>query len=201
MNTQIYVINFEDYATPGFASGTKKFFGTLSEIEHYIDYLKKDDGFEDTIKAFKDYKNGNKNAEHYIAYNKHLLMDEVKVLQSALYRKSKLNWVHKNVYGYDYYMKCDKVSAQRLVVEYKKIEYTIIRAKFVNLQYKGDLFPNEKYKQLLYGFWGLPHFFGCTVENNKICLETNLWTVESYGNILREEPNFSNICDEIFGDG
>ena len=62
MGKQIFRLQLDDQALPGFASGAKDYFGTLEMIEGFINAIRNDEQFNENYKNlisfFDRYKNG-----------------------------------------------------------------------------------------------------------------------------------------------
>ena len=76
----LYGINLEDYFTADFCSSAKTYYGSLDEIEIFINSLWDTEQHQITKTAFKQYLNGYSEVTHYIAYGQHRLIENTEVL-------------------------------------------------------------------------------------------------------------------------
>ena len=83
-NKEFYKITLTDCAIPSFCSGGKDYYGTIEEVEDPITAIKNNNSIESDIDglqaAFTEYKSGNIECEHTIAYSKTNFLTPVKLI-------------------------------------------------------------------------------------------------------------------------
>lgn len=215
-NEHYYSVTLEDYATVSFASGTKDYFGTLPEIEKFMNALKADSADDEslarTIGAFEEFKNGNAKAVHYAAYNETQLITPATVIDSVSYTLPTIEWEHFNIYGFPYKMRCSAAEITHVWLESDGEFFRAMKAKFTDLEYDvrlSDDDPERWEKIRNRNIWGYPHI----IEYKKSCVYNTLAITEKRFETEEElksdinkfqkdpKPDFSAFCDDIFGDG
>lgn len=210
-NQQYYKLVLDDYATPSFISWYKDFFGTLDEISELMEALKADsrtrESHQQTIDAFESFLNGNTEAEHMVAYNRHRLLTPVEIIKSSDTFLQPVIWDHSNVWKCIYRMKTDAVNVQRAIFKADGSYVIGIRTQFRNLYFQSpDLDPPDKWDRLDGGFWGFPKLFDISGG----ILRYRLYTaMNRYPDLCSAEDDFADadridfkrIIDDVFGDG
>ena len=101
-----YAITLNDYYVPGIASGTKRYYGTMKDMEAFIGSLNPKD-FADTIAAFEKFKNGDTGATHIVAHNPHLILERVRFFTETWKCTDPMTWSYTNPYGFTHDMKIE----------------------------------------------------------------------------------------------
>lgn len=216
-NEQYYAIELDDYATVSFMSGTKPYFGTLPEIERFINALKEEcnddnESFKRTVAAFEEFKNGNSKATHYAAFNDVRLLTPAAVLDSVSYTLPETEWEHMNIYNFLYKMRCAAAKIEHFWLEFEGNFYRAMRVEFTGLEYGSNLFEDlsESWEKIRRGnIWGFPHIIEVKskiVYNTLAVPEKRFKTEEELRSDIDgfkkdPRPDFSAFCDDIFGDG
>ena len=109
-------------------------------------------------------------------------------------------WEHLNIWDCAYSMSCTRVECEHLWLECEGVFYRCVMARFTDLCYDGE--PVTQ-------FWGYP---GVLVTENKVC-HNRLAIIEKCFKNRKEaqadhdafclcpDPQFSEFCNDIFGDG
>lgn len=215
-NEQYYSVALENFATVSFVSGIKNYFGTLSEIEKFINALKTDCGDEKflqrTIEAFEKFKNGSTEATHYAAYNEVRLLAPAAVYDSLSYALPTMEWEHLNIYRSPYKMRCSSAEIEHIRLEADGNFYRTMTAKFTNPEHDTRLFDDEPERWRTFkdrNFWGYPHiieFEEPYTFNTLAVPEKRFKTEEELKadiNVFKADPkpDFRAFCDDIFADG
>ena len=207
---QYYRLELDDYATPGFVSGGKYYFTTAEGFKEWLAALEKDEQmavyFEMLSTAFCEYQAGNKDVTHTVAFNKVPFFRPATILYSEHSAFEKYQWEHINIYGFPYIMRCERVEAKHLWLKCGQKYYRYVEARFTNLEYEscaGEWYPLDE------GFWGYPEVL--TTENsvtwNRLAEReksfANRDEAEADWNAFLSDPvpNFTEFCNDIFGDG
>lgn len=205
-----YVLHLDDPAAPSFCSFDKIYIGTEKTIKTVADNLEKNEHYLETVSAIRSYFNGNHSAAHNAAYRNLNVLIPVKIEAE---RKSAFNnkeWIHTNIWGFPYEMKCDSAIIHQIVFKYNGEIYRCIRAWLKNLCYEGY---SGKWKILDGGFWGNSSILDVSnvsgqadfTFNNLLYVEEERYESDISSAIndiqLDEKIELSRICDEIFADG
>lgn len=165
-------------------------------------------GYEDTIRAYKDYWQGNMDATHYIAHREIPLLVPVHLKQSTRLKLAETEWKHLNVWCFPYKMRAEGILVKQILIEHKQKYYRMIRAWFKNLCYQS---PAGNWRRVEGAFWG----HGCLLDvqhppggdvllNNLLYVEQDRFGNRTDAESMIQEPEnvvFDFICDEIFADG
>jgi hypothetical protein len=219
MNEQYYSISLEDYAKPGFCSGWKEFFGTIDDVDGFIDELSKIEGHETTLRAFLEVKKGNLEATHDIAYGTHRFMEPVETIAWNEIELDKTEWDHRNIYGWIYRMRIHKGKIINLLVKHGDKYIRCYKVIVSNLSYFDDFRFEKELKEgatdpgwrlLKDGFWGHPAVLNVYNKGRGMYIESRFFFTEkvfdnrddAMNNFKKSGlPNLGSFCDEIFGDG
>lgn len=205
---KFYALTLNDYFSPSFVSGYKQYYGTIDTIREFIDMLNAD-RFHDTISAFQNYMNGNKEATHYVAYSQQKLLRPVKLIKkSFLYIEGSAQWDFMNLWGFTYSMKYNMASAVTALIQDGDKFIRCIKPTIRRLSYKDDICSSGWLP--ITQFWGHPGLL--TYKNDwkgHPVIEGNLYfperVYEDVKTAIREfnsEPLDLNIvCEDIFADG
>lgn len=217
-NEQYYSITLEDFATVSFVSGTKNYFGTLPEIERFMNALKADPKrsdepfYMDMVSAFEKFKNSDEKTTHYAAYNEVLLITPANVYDSLSYTLPAMEWEHLNIYKCPYKMRCASVELEHIWLEADGSFYRAMNAKFTGLEHDYKLSEDEpeRWKALdNRSLWGHPHIieFEAPYVYNALAVPEKWFKTEEELKADIDEfkkdpkPDFRAFCDDIFADG
>lgn len=201
-----YKIELEEYATASFCSFTKSCVGDETSIKKFIEDGLKITGnsiyFMDMANAYNQYGEGIIDTKINIAHQDKVFLTEVKKICIKHTKQSNINFIHKNIYGYDYYIKADSVNNDILYIESNKKYYRCIKASFRNLQYGID---NKKYKKLemIWGHPGVIYFDRDKTKNRIYFIEKEFKNKEELEKDIRNPSsiNYTNFMNDIFADG
>ena len=101
---KVYHIELDDYSTPAFVSFGKNYYGRMADVEEFISKFE-DDEDNELVRAFQEYKDGNKDAEITVAYTKRKMLEEVKVYGSKEINSGSFEWEHTNIWCFPYYLR------------------------------------------------------------------------------------------------
>lgn len=210
MKENYYVLYLDEPASPGFCSLDKMYVGTESDLKIVADNMLDNQVYVETAEAIKKYFEGDRSVEHTIAYRKRKVLEPIKVAAEHVLNIEKLEWTHKNAWGFPYDMKAEKVKLQQIVFDYNGSVYRCIKGWFANLCYKG---VGGAWNPLDGGFWGNAFILnvlrmqepGSFVFNNILYVIEESYSSEIDKAILdmtiQEKIQLQGICDEIFADG
>lgn len=198
---KIYHIELDDYSTPAFVSFGKNYYGTMEDIEEFISKFKDDENGE-LVKAFQEYKDGNRDVEITVAYKKRKMLEEVKIYGSKEINSGSFEWEHTNIWGFPYYLRCESLNSLHFWIKSGVILYRVIKAKFTNLQYKNAIGEWSDINSI----WGFPHIIEFGMYNTLMVVEKMFDTVQELKNDMQnfnsiEDMDFTSFCNDIFGDG
>ena len=198
---KVFHIELDDYAKPTIVSFGKSYFGTMDDIEEFISKFDDEDDNE-LVKAFEEYKNGNEDVEITVAFNKRRMIEEVKVYGYKEINSNSFEWEHINIWGFPYYMRCDGLNSLHYWVKSSEGLFRIIKARFINLQYKNLLGTWMDINSI----WGFPHIIEFGTYNTLMVIERKFETVKELKDDIKhfhsyENMDFTSFCNDIFGDG
>lgn len=198
---KIYHIELDDYSTPAFVSFGKNYYGRMADVEEFISKFE-DDEDNELVRAFQEYKDGNKDAEITVAYTKRKMLEEVKVYGSKEINSGSFEWEHTNIWGFPYYLRCESLNSLHFWIKNGVILYRVIKAKFTNLQYKNTIGEWTDINAI----WGFPHIIEFGMYNTLMVVEKKFDTVKELKKDMQnfnsiEEMDFTSFCNDIFGDG
>ena len=163
--------------------------------------------FSSLTKTFRAYQSGQHNITHNVAYQEVRFLDKVTLLYRESYTAEKLAWEHLNTWQWPYFMSCEKVESEHLWLRCKDRYYRCFMAKFYSLKYGTD--PNEQTPAggMLWGFPEMLEVDDLPLMWNRLAEpEKNFKTLaeaQADWEAFRAAPNpdFSEFCNDIFGDG
>ena len=210
MEQQYFCLRLWDYSAPSFVSKSKAFYGTLADIRTFIGALEADkktkEDFQETITAFHEFEAGNHFVTHNVAYQDFLLLKPVKIWYEAMLRLENHTWHHTNTWGYDHTLRCKSAVTRHIWIEVDGQFVRVVKAAFNTLQLQAD---NDLWAPLGRNLWGHPKIL-CTNEGsilNRLAVEEKRFenrdaAVSNFVQFYEEKDmDFSEFCNEIFGDG
>ena len=217
MENQFYALQLDDYALPGFVSGGKYYYGSLTELDEYFNALQENkrarETHEETILAYKEFKDGNLDVRHTVAYNKVNLLEPIKVysIDSVMIYDPFL-WKHENIYGFPYFMKADAIIYDVIWIKHGSSYIRCVKPEFCNLSYCPNPANGVKYELMNNNFWGQPEIIyqkirpnGEVVTSSRLFMKEKVF--ESKKDATRDVKalcginNYAEFCNEIFADG
>ena len=203
---KMYRLQLDDYSKPGFVSNTKNYYGTLADINGLITALEEYDkeNFKDLITAFKTYLQGDKKVTHNVAYRNVKLLEPVQLLGSFEHTMTDYQWEHTNTWGFPYKVKFDKAEIEHFWFSVRKKYYRCMRAAFTNLAYEN---PVEEWTPLGTFVLGFPCMLKREFDiiGNRLAVEEKVFDskedMEFDMNNFDKSVDFTEFCNEIFGDG
>lgn len=206
---QYYRLELDDYSAVSFCNFGKYYFGTLEEIGAFINMLDKE--YEDThrelVSAFRAYEGGQTDVAHHVAFQKVPLLTPARLVHTEKVVLKNHAWDHTNTWQRVYKMRCTKVETEHLWLECEGRYFRVMKATFTKLRYESIL---GGWRQLSNNMlWGFPcilredtgHFWNTLAEPEK-----GFQTMEELDQDWEEfkknpDPQFTEFCNDIFGDG
>ena len=195
-----YLMNIDDYATPGFCSADKPIIGTWNDFERLANEKKlshNDNSLTELLLAYK----ANHNLEHEVAYHKDKLLKGVKLLDIRHVDKENYTWRHFNIWDFPYDFFAQSVEVERIMCSrYSKI-YIASKITFNNIVIKSDQGNTP-----ITHTWGYPGIY--SFEDN--FMKTTVYIVEKEFHKMEYFPaldyfngdiDLTKAVEEILGDG
>lgn len=210
MNEQYYCLHLDDYSAAAFTGFCKAYYGTIAEIKAFIDALNSHEEyhkrFADLIHSFQEYQAGNLEVKHNVAYQEVPFLEPVKLLGTATLRLDNYRWEHLNTWRWPYNMKCDVVNTTHFWFSLDGGYRRAVKARFENLQYEGI---GGGWHHLDDCFWGFPQIIvnEDSVLYNRLAVEEKRFKrkkeaeEDRTGFVLARDVDFTEFCNDIFGDG
>ena len=210
-NTQFYKITLTDCAIPSFCSDGKDYYGTIEEVEDLITAIKNNNSIESDIDglqaAFTEYKSGNIECEHTIAYSKTNFLTPVKLIAENELIVDKYKWKHINIWHCPYYMHAGISHFKQVVLQDAGNYIRVIKPEFDELRYAIEA-QSESQDTIGGMFWGFPEMIKYDSRTKKTLSRLYLYE-ERYSDKAAacrdldntEKIDLRSFCDDIFGDG
>ena len=202
----LYGITLDDYFSPSFCSSTKTYFGSLDEIQAFIESLEDTEQYLITKEAFKRYLEGDTEATHHVAYSEYRLLETVEVLAEEEIKLDKTAWEFLNVWRFPQYMEIDSGSVKKVILKHEKTYLRAIKASVSGLRTadRPDA-PKSEWLELCGGFWGHPGILKAnenTVHSTLYMKEKEYKAKKEAIENFRTDPvSLDCMCEDVFGDG
>ena len=180
----VFSVELLDYATPGFCTNWKPYFGTIEDIAAFRNALYRDEKHKPEDMSFVPVK---------------VYGAKQEVRNAGMYE-------HTNIWGYPYFVWWDRLESVHLWISSKDKFYRCVRSRMRNLKYDTDAdasmiqSPGEQ-------IWGYPHILEYhhpfhfnrmyVVEKRFDTEQALLEDLEHYDGIIE----LRGWLDELFGDG
>ena len=202
----LYGITLDDYFSPSFCSSTKTYFGSLDEIQAFIESLEDTEQYLITKEAFKRYLEGDKEATHHVAYSEYRLLETVEVLAEEEIKLDKTAWEFLNVWRFPQYMEIDSGTVKKVLLKHGKTYLRTMKASVCGLRTadRPDA-PKSEWLELCGGFWGHPGILKAnenTVHSTLYMKEKEYKAKKEAIENFRTDPvSLDCMCEDVFGDG
>ena len=207
---QYYRLVLDDYSAASFTSFNKPYFGTWEEIQHLLNKLDENKHSEDSHKslltAFRAYEAGHADVTHNAAYQEVPFLVPAQLLHSAKVELENHAWEHLNTWCWPYNMRCDKVVSEHLWFKCDGEWCRALKAEFTLLRYEGASGEWDMVGNMLWGFPGMlagnpARFYNVLAEPEKFFKTKK--DLEADWRAFKEtpDPDYTEFCNDIFGDG
>jgi len=159
------------------------------------------------LTAFHSFEQGDTAVQHPVAYQNVPLLTKAKVLYQEKRQYRDISWTHWNTWQWPYYLRGEEVIADHLWLQCEKKFCRCMNARFRNLEYRSS--HSHDWKPLGDMLWGFPEMIVyrppllwnrlAVIEKQFDALPELQFDVIAFAN--NPDPDFSRICDDIFGDG
>lgn len=168
-------IKMGDPAVPSFCSFEKPYFGSRKLVSVYLERI-----------------------------GKELQLTPCRLLE---YRKLYLNdvfWIHKNIWQSSYYLKAERIVLEQALLECMGWYYLCIRPEFYGM--KRYSLACSEWVPMTDHFWGTPGI----LKKEENVITTSLFIAQNFFDSAEdghhwmydlERLDFTQVCDETFGDG
>lgn len=169
----------------------------------------KDDKDEQTYKqlssALAAYKNGENNITHTVAYNEVPFLVPVNLLEAVSYIMPCTEWEHINVWDCPYKMQFQSAEIQQFWFEIDNTYVRAMKAKITDLKYEDYSGSWSDIGTM----WDFPHIIEVEAPYtyNRLAVAEKGFDNRAefegdYKHFLSvHDTNFTNFCNDIFGDG
>lgn len=208
-NKEFYKITLTDCAIPSFCSGGKDYYGTIEEVEDLITAIKNNNSIESDIDGLQaaEYKSGNIECEHAVAYSKAKFLTPVKLIAENELIVDKHKWKHINIWHCPYYMNAGISHFKQVVLQDDENYIRVIKPEFDELRYAIEE-QSESQDKIGGMFWGFPEMIKYDSRTKKTLSRLYLYE-ERYSDKATacrdldntEKIDLRSFCDDIFGDG
>ncbi len=200
---KFYALDLDNYALPGFVSGTKYYFGTLEMLKEYFDACRAENELSETVEAFDRYLGGDAEAAHYAAYNSCRLVYEAELLGTREFYFTDHEWATLNLYRCEYSFRADTLRVKESAFLTNGGYFTVMWIDARNMGMGSSIKPGY---DKIGSPWGLPCYFKFSGDNitSRLCTESKSFkSKEEALAYLNDETTLSleAIGFEIYGDG
>lgn len=183
-----------------YVGGSSLLFGELA----HDGKLKKQ--FKELLSTFQAFEEGQQDLSHSIAYRKVPFLVPAQLLHREPVTLENYKWTHTNTWDKPYYMRCDKVRSEHLWLACDGEYCRATKAMFSRLQYTGTI---GRWNHVGTMLWGFP----CILTGNPFSFWTRLAEPEKQFKTKEDakrdwelfpenpDPDYSEFCNDIFGDG
>ena len=205
-----YRLELDDYSAAVFTSFGKYYYGTLEDLRCFFGELAHDEKlkkqFKELLSTFQAFEEGHQDLSHSIAYRKVPFLVPAQLLHREPVTLENYKWTHTNTWDKPYYMRCDKVRSEHLWLACGREYCRVTKAVFTKLQYAGAI---GQWKDVGTMLWGFP----CILTGDSSGFRSWLAEPERHFKTMAEarrdqeafshdpDPDFSEFCNDIFGDG
>ena len=207
MDKQYYRLVLDDVAAPAFISVGKSYFGTMDEITRFIRALEAEHpSSRALISAFRAYEQGEHEVQHPVAYHNVPLLKPAVILHEEQHVLEDFAWEHLNIWSCTYNMRCSKVETIHRWVQCENSFRRVLYAHFTNLELDYAVEEWNVVGDMLWGYPEILHYDPPHIYNRLAEPEHTFDSLEElekdWVKFCKEpRPDFSEFCNDIFGDG
>ena len=211
MNEKQYLrLILDDYSAASFTSFNKPYFGTWEEVRNLLNELDKNKRSEDSHKylldAFRAYEAGQTAVTYNCAYQEVPFLMPTQLLHSETVEMVNYEWEHLNTWHCPYNMRCDKVTSEHLWFECDGKWIRAFKSEFSFLRYQGPIGQWKLVGSMLWGFPGMltgdpAKFYNVLAEPEKLFESREELEKDWREFKASPDPDYSEFCNDIFGDG
>ena len=211
MNEKKYFqLVLDDYSAASFTSFNKLYFGTWEEIRYLLNELDKNKHAEDSYKylldAFRAYEAGQTDVTYNCAYQEVPFLVPANLLHSETVEIENYEWEHQNTWHCIYNMRCDKVRSEHLWFECDGKWIRAFKAEFSFLRYQGTIGQWTLVGNMLWGFPGMltgepAKFYNVLAEPEAFFASREELEKDWIEFKASPGPDYTEFCNDIFGDG
>ncbi len=206
---KFFRLELTDYATPGFCSLTKPYYGSLNDVISFIERINSfnlDCDPDELQMALSKYMAGNKRVKHHTVSSNVNFLNKVELLEKRLYSLYNLNWQHINIWNCPYNLRASGVEVEEVLIKDKEKYSRCAKLKVYDLKLQSPL-SSDSWSELIDGFWGFPAmiYYDKKTETVNSSLYYRQKVFEDFNEAENDFINngivFDGFCDDIFGDG
>lgn len=219
---QFYVIHLSDYFDKHPHSKVKHYFGTLADIDRFMESYGELRSNTQTLRAYESYKAGDHTVTHIIGNTEYPLLSPVELLDQNTVTLPSKEFHIENVYGFEYTFRIKEATVEQAVLKHDNFLYHCIKPTITDTM---EFNAHDNYWAVLdEWFWGHPGVLdilytkGIQSFDNLRLFETNahstltsnLWLVENVysepqeAQIALTHPEnltLQGVWEDILGDG
>ena len=203
---KFYALTLDDYFSPSFVSGTKRYYGTMDEIKAFIDALDYEK-HKSTVDTFREFTDGNAMAVHNVAYIERPLLESVTVVTSAFLYLIDEEWEFKNIWGCIYKMRVKSAYTKALLIKDGNKYIRCISPVMEGLSYQSELIADGRWSPVR-DSWGHPGILIFDQEKDEVIRSALYLPERQYDDVQlavaeldNEKISLDIVCEDIFTDG
>ena len=202
---KIIKVTIEDYGLASFCSGSSCIFGENVHIDALSQALATSNNHPGFVKAWDEYKTGNKKVTYSVAYNDTRFAKECKILEESLNKLCNFQNTIQNVWGCNYTFMADEFWFERILIKDGRKYHIAIRPAFRNLR----IIEEHRDDVAVTSPWGYPCLYQYN-EEEKI-LEARAFILEktyadydvevAFEDFVNNKLDLQRVFLEIVADG
>lgn len=203
---KFYALTLDDYFSPSFVSGTKRYYGTMDEIKAFIDALDYEK-HKSTVDTFREFTDGNAMTIHNVAYIECPLLESVTVVTSAFLYLINEEWEFKNIWGCVYKMRVKSAHTKAYLIKDGNKYIRCISPVMEGLSYQSELIADGRWSPVR-DSWGHPGILIFDQEKDEVIRSALYLPERQYDDVKlavaeldNEKISLDIVCEDIFTDG
>ena len=124
---QFYVIHLSDYFDKHPHSKVKHYFGTLADIDRFMESYGELRSNTQTLRAYESYKAGDHTVTHIVGNTEHTLLSPVELLHHSTVILPSKEFHIENVYGFEYTFRIKEAAVEQVILKHNNFLYHCIK--------------------------------------------------------------------------
>ena len=192
-----YRVDLDDYATPSFITFTKDYYGALEDLNPLVNNERVPQDLRNVIRDSATSGGGTSGSP---------LLIPAQILRSEKILLENYSWEHLNIWDCPYHMRCDAVESEHLWLFWNGRWLRVMKASFSNLQYETLSGQWEPIGDQLWGFPGIltgnsERFYNVLAEPERYFKNEQELLMDWEAFVATPDPDFTEFCNDIFGNG
>ena len=207
---QYGIIRLLDYGAPSYITFSKSYFGTLSDIEAFIQAIEQSAPSQDElaiIHAYEEFCSGNREVTIKTSFMNGQFFIPLQILHTARFSAAPYRWIHNNIWDCPNEMLCDRIETKHFWAYDGNLYWRFVKAQFKNLQMRDSSVPASC--PVKDNFWGHPQtlvydapYTWTRLGERENCFKTLPHMEADYTNFSKNPTiDLTEVMNDVFGDG